>query len=234
MIEAGAARKIDQIAQSAAHSTDGDVERMLHDMEKYGVEGVSSGISFGIAHIPFVGPALAKGYDLGAAAGIARFYKSKLAEANTREERIQYATSYLERSLAGDIRKCYNTLASFREMLKSVLGAPPNDCQEAHEKAYRTHLADACVEDLREWAAILAKLAEDMEGVANGYTPTISQKKLQVDDELGGLYVRHPPHKCNGTRKCYWVPDPVPVQGTQVSHNVRVPYVGSNITNEDL
>ncbi|MDX1546459.1 MAG: hypothetical protein R3247_05705 [Rhodothermales bacterium] len=236
MMEGGFPAKIDQRAKTDAIEGSGTTERMLNDMTKYATEGVSGGLSFAISHIPLLGPVLAKGYDLSSAAALAAFYKKKLSEAATREDRIQYATSYLEASLAGDMRKAYNTLVHYDAALTTFLDAPPNDCQEAHKKLYMTHLADACVTDFREWSQILKTLADDLESLANEFTPRITMKKSKVEYDLGDLRHRHPSRKCHGLQRCYWVPDPIPVQGAQVptrGGSVTVPNVSQHILDED-
>src|SRR4029077_12938607 len=108
----------------------GGLEKKLNDLQSYGTTAATSSVSFGISHVPVVGPVLAKAFDLASSAGIDKLYEKLLAESKTPEQRMINSLFLLERSLSASIRQAYNTLTLYTSKA-TLVEQKCDDCQDA-------------------------------------------------------------------------------------------------------
>ena len=207
MIDSSANNEISRVAKSQANSiANGGFEKMLNDMESYGVSAVSSAVSFGVSHIPVVGPTIAFGLEKAATAGMSAARRKALENASTKEERTKHALFLLELGLAGDLRKLANTIASVND--RASLFTDPQDCQEAFRLAYRDHLAINCMDELDDGVALLEQLAKDLKAIAQELRARAAARVNNHRFEYDVFRDNHKTGKCMGTQRCYWTQGP--------------------------
>ena len=206
MIESKSTREIVSLAkQDALSVVGGGLEKKLNDLQSYGTTALSSGASFGISHIPLLGPALAKAFDLGAGAGLDKLYEYMLDNSTTREARITNALFFLERSLAASLRQSYNTLQAYDAKAGVSTEKDCADCQEAFKEAKYACLAQDCVIDLEKGCTILAQLLKDLQTEVSLLKGRTDQRVTNLVSRIDNFRDNHPNRTCIGTRKCYWI-----------------------------
>jgi hypothetical protein len=204
MIDSDANRKISVQAKTQAESTlGGGLERLLNDMQSYGDTVGKGALTFAIQHIPFVGPSLAKGFDLAASKGISAIYKKLLKEAKTPEQRISYALFSLEKSLASTLRQAFNTVATYDASVGEDR-SDCKDCQAAFKAAYEDHLALACTKEIEDGCKILKTLARDLEVSTRRLKHSAETRVKDHDHRYDNFRENHPDKRCMGLQACYW------------------------------
>lgn len=206
MIESKSTRDIISLAKQDATSTvGGALEKKLNDLQSYGTTALSGGVSFGISHIPIVGPVLAKAFELGSGAGLDKLYEYMLDNSTTRQDRITNALFFLERSLAASLRQSYNTLQAYDAKAGVSVEKECDDCQEAFSEAKYACLAQDCVGDLEKGCKILEQLLKDLQTEVSLLKGRADQRVTNLVSRIDNFRDNHPDRTCVGTRKCYWV-----------------------------
>jgi hypothetical protein len=225
MIPHDAPRRLcDKAKIDATSLAGGGLEKMFNDLQSYGTTAVSSGVSFGISHIPIVGPMLAKAFELASAKGITKVYEELRANAKSREERISYSLFLLERSVAADMRQSYNTL-HYYDGKAGVGEVTCKNCQDAFREARATYLAQDCVEDLQKGCDLLEELVKDLKAEISILKGRADQRVSALPGRIENFRDNHKKSTCIGTQACYWVGPP----GIK-----KMPNVQSYITDDDL
>jgi hypothetical protein len=217
-------RLCDQAKIQATSAFGGGIDKTLNDLQSYGTTALTSGISFGISHIPIVGPMLAKAFDLASGKGITKAYEELRANAKSREERISYSLFLLERSVASTIRQAYNTVHDYDG--KAGIGdVDCKDCQAAYREAWSNYLAQDCVDDIKKGVDMLEELVADLKTEVNILKGRVDTRVTSLPGRIDSFRDNHKKARCMGTQACYFIAP---------SGSVKVPSPFGSIRNEDL
>ena len=207
MIPHTATKTIADLAKlDAASTAGGGVEKKLNDMQSYMTSAGMGAVSFALAHIPIVGPGIAKAFELASGVGIGKLYEKLLSDSADRKERIRNGLFLMETSLSAAARQAYNTMVVYQEKIGMVPEDDCEDCQEAFKAARGVHLAAVCIEEIEAAAQVIAKLAEDLAAEAMRLKAQSDIRVNNVQSRIENFRDNHPNKKCLGTRRCYFVP----------------------------
>jgi hypothetical protein len=207
MIPSDATFKIMALAKERAAATEaGGLEKKLNDMTSYGQTAGTSAASFALSHVPFVGPVLAKAFDLAASYGISELYKKLTDESTSNKDRITNTLHLLERSLAASTRQAYNTA--------DVCAGKPTreckDCQDAYREAYSVALLNESINELDAAQNILTVLADALTNERSRLRALAQRRENSLRSDIDDFREEHKNSSCIGMNRCYWINIPSP------------------------
>jgi hypothetical protein len=192
----------------ATASSGGGISKKINDLQSYGTMGGTAVVSFAISHIPLLGPALAKAFDIGAGMGIDAIYATLLENSKSREERIVNSLFLLERSLAASMRQAWNTVHDYDKKAGVKAEVECDDCQDAFKEARYAALAQDCVEDIEAGCLALEQLVKDLKADVSILKGKVDQRVTRMVSRIDNFRDNHPDRACMGTQRCYWMPMP--------------------------